>query len=103
MIINPNIISEVADTLTDIETRAIGELDTFYGHGPGHLASNLQISISEARDTLRSLRAKGIVAFGHLMDEDEGMMRGKGYWLDNFGKAVRKFIGLDPCDMVESR
>lgn len=37
----------------------------------------------------RSLRAKGYAEFGHLMSEDDGLLRGRGYWLSDTGCAIR--------------
>lgn len=89
MTVNSLALATVVATLNPLHIRAIGELDTYWGRGPRDLASNLGISLSEARDIFRNLRREGVVEYGFLMCEDEGLMRGKGYWLSTFGMAVR--------------
>jgi hypothetical protein len=96
MTINAQTIAEVAAALTPIQIRALGELDDFYGRGPRHLSSNLQIHVSEARDILHHFLREGLVDYGSLFEEDSGLVNGRGYWLSEFGKAVRTAVGMDP-------
>lgn len=90
--IDPAIVQQVAASLSYMEKRAIEELCCGYGRGPSHLSANLQISKTKARTILQKFRREGICDYGYLSDEDDGMLRGKGYWLDSFGLAVREHI-----------
>lgn len=89
MNLNPETVRTVAQSLDDTQRRALGELDDYRGHGPSHLSSWLGIPLSEARNILRTFWQEGIVDYGPLMNED-GMLCGRGYWLERFGLAVRK-------------
>lgn len=85
-------VGEVAAKLTDLQKRAIDELDDFYGRGPRHLSSCLNISIKEGREILNFFRREGICDYGPLFDEDSGAVMGRGYWLDKFGRAVKEAV-----------
>ncbi|ESQ85414.1 hypothetical protein AEAC466_04415 [Asticcacaulis sp. AC466] len=98
MTINPEDMCRVVEQLSDAEIAAINEMVPEWGYGPKHISTDLGISISESRALLQSLHRKGVLNFGHLMD-DEGKLHGKGYWLDRFGEAVRQRLteSAQPC------
>lgn len=95
MTIDPATVQQVANSLTPIQRRAIDELDDYYGRGPNHLSPVLHITTKEAREILQFFHKEGICDFGFLTDDDSGALRGRGYWLDLFGKAVQKIVRED--------
>lgn len=95
--INPTHVAEVVATLMPLHVRALDELDTFYGRGPGHLVSALNISRAEAKAIFAHFRQQGICNYGPLMSEDDGAVQGAGYWLDTFGQAVKAAV---PAELI---
>ena len=92
MSVNPEDIAEVAAALQPLHIRALGELDDFVGRGPAHLSAAMGIPVAEARSILQHFRREGVCAYGPLVEEDSGLMMGRGYWLDHFGRAVRDAV-----------
>lgn len=88
-----HVISVVGE-LTPEHERVIFKMDTFFGRGPKYVADALQLSLTRARILLRDLARHGVCAFGPLISEEDGLMRGRGYWLDRFGQAVRDQLEL---------
>lgn len=88
-------VAAVVAELTDVEQRAVFELDEFYGCGPERLVTVLALPPAKARATLAELRRHGVANFGPLFSEDDGSTQGSGYWLDTFGRAVRDQLELN--------
>jgi|GEM_PF-2377134 len=88
--IDMQLVAQIAGSLTDMQRRALGEMDRFYGKGPASLAADLDIPVAEAREILKFFRQEGIVDYGPLYDEDRGELCGRGYWIDRFGEKVRE-------------
>lgn len=94
-------------------------IDEEYGTGPGKLMEDMfsiqggwpralndwaRVSrLEEATLLLRRFRDLGVVEFGCLQDDDQGYLRGRGYWLSTFGKAVLMEMrdqNIDPWDKI---
>lgn len=86
----------VASQLTEEQIAVVHSLMEEVGQGPGHIAATTRalgvpVTPRRARTILQELRTLGVVDFGYLMSED-GFLRGRGYWLDTFGRYVREVL-----------
>lgn len=87
----------VAHMLTEEQRAVVHSLMIEVGQGPGHIAATthalgVPITVKRARTILQELRTLGVVDFGYLMSDDDGLLRGRGYWLDTFGRCVREVL-----------
>ncbi|ARS29049.1 hypothetical protein [Sphingomonas sp. KC8] len=89
-------IAQIAAGLSKSARAILFELDEYWGKGPGHMSTALSIPSIEAREAFRELRTEGCCDFGCLIDEDTGELRGRGYWIDRFGLAVRVYLETTP-------
>ncbi|MEO7681556.1 MAG: hypothetical protein ABIS14_12855 [Sphingomonas sp.] len=84
----------------------LGAMDDYYGRGPSHVCSETGIAESLVRKRLCALLQHGVVEFGPLFDEDDGLTQGRGYWISPFGKLVRAAAAAEPhgemADMFET-
>lgn len=91
------VASLVASRLSDVQFAVVLHgMMAEVGQGPDHITSTLlsygyTMSTATVRVILRELLALGVVDYGYLMDDD-GLLRGKGYWLDTFGMRVRDVL-----------
>jgi hypothetical protein len=89
-------MTEAIEQLTEAELAVVMEMSDETAYSAATLAAELATQYPEADWTAkgvnrihRSLKAKGYADFGHLVREDDTMLRGRGYWLTNAGCLIR--------------
>ena len=58
----------------------------------GQLANKTRIPVENVKLSMKLLHRRGFVDFGALHNEDDDLIRGRGYWLSHKGKAIRDKI-----------
>ncbi len=83
---------EVAAALGSDDRRVLDELCEDIGRGPTHISAVLNCTRAQARATLQNLEREGVVEYGSLVSDDDGLLRGRGYWISPFGRHVKESI-----------
>lgn len=93
----PVAVEGAAWALLADERRILAEMSDFYGYPARRLADDTGLTTGRVKRAQGSLVRQGLADFGPLFDEDDGMLRGRGYWLNQHGYAVQRYIrGCQP-------
>lgn len=84
-------LTELAE-LSENELRVLDHMDSEMSYPFRYVASMALVPDSEVRSIMRSFRTRGIACYGTLMDEDDGTVRGSGYWLSDAGYRLRNSL-----------
>lgn len=84
------------EAVTPDEMAVLMQMSGDLGYPAAEISANLaferpdeQWTPRKVSDVRRSLHAKGYADFGPLYSEDDGLLRGRGYWLSRAGCDIR--------------
>ena len=91
------------DALTANEHSVLMQMSGDFGYTAAVISANLAHeepnegwTARKVNKCQRSLHAKGFADFGHLMSDEDTLLRGRGYWLSAKGCAIRYLRILPP-------
>lgn len=89
-------MTEPTEPLTADELAVVMEMSDEMAHSASNISADLDWNNPGTGWTPkkvnlihRSLRAKGYADFGHLVGEDDTLLRGRGYWLTKAAHPLR--------------